>query len=502
MSRSSWARSAARVSDWLFGVAAQEVPRLRSVRREVWYSAANLPAEYLMSSHLSSTRTEPARIREIAVSRWWNGADLSAPFERAAGEVRIVYRGSWSHGLGPDFQKALIDFGDGHLESGSIEIHLETSAWREHGHQLDPRYNDVILHVVLEDDGSETRRADGRIVPTVVIAPDAALLSALDEMQVDWNLVGGDVCAEAAAREEPEAIRAALWHLGDQRLGDKVTQLSARLDRELPADLLFELVLDGLGFSSNRAPMRQLAAMMPVAVIDSLMAVVEPHERYELGLALLLGAGGFLPLAPADAEIAQLAPDQVTRIEGFWQSHGGAWHRDRLSPLSWERTRVRPANHPLVRLGMAAALLTSSFEGFTAAVIDTVRRGDDPVTLLMTRSSHGDRPGMGEGRAVAIVASGVLPFLLALAESTGDPELSERSSQRWEILEAGEPNRVTKRALRQVAGKARIGRLGERGMQGLIHLDRRFCEPRRCLECSIAHLALSRQPVMESAALE
>jgi hypothetical protein len=446
---------------------------------------------------------EPARIREIAVSRWWNGADLSAPIETVDGaRAQIVYRGSWSHGLGPDFQKALIDFGDGRLATGSIEIHLHTSAWRAHGHQLDPRYNDVILHVVLDHDGSETRRADGRIVPTAIISPDAALLAALDELQVDWNLVGGDVCAEAVARNEPEAIRAALWQLGDQRLGEKVTQLSARLDRDLPADVLFEQVLDGLGYSSNREPMRRLAAMMPVALVDSLIALVKPDRRYELGLSLVLGSGGFLPLAPADAEIARLSPDEVAHIESYWQSHGGAWHRDRLSPTSWERTRVRPANHPLVRLGMAAALLTSSFEGCTAAVIDTVRRGDDPVTLLMTRSSAGGRAGMGEGRAVAIVASGVLPFVLALAESNGDPELSERASQSWESLESGESNQVTKRALRQVAGKTRLGRIGERGMQGLIQLDRRFCEPRRCMECSIAHLALSRQPALDAAALE
>jgi hypothetical protein len=446
---------------------------------------------------------EPARIREIAVSRWWNGADLSAPLATADGrEVQIVFRGSWSHGLGPDFQKALIDFGDGRLLSGSIEIHLETNAWRAHGHHLDPRYNDVVLHIVLTHDGSETRRADGRIVPVAVIEPDTALLQALSEFQVDWNLVGGDVCAETIARDEPDAIRAALWQLGDRRLGEKVMQLSARLDAALPADLLFELVLDGLGFSANREPMRRLAALMPVALLDSLLAVVPFENRYELGLGLLLGAGGFLPLAPSDAEIAHLSPAEVARVETLWLSHGGAWHRDRLSPMSWERTRVRPLNHPLVRLGMAAALLTSSFEGFTAAVVDTVRRGDDPVTLLMTRSSHHNRPGMGEGRAVAIVASGILPFLLALAESTSDPELSERASQCWETLEAGEPNRVTKRAMKQVSGSVRIGRLGERGMQGLLQLDRHFCEPRRCLECSIAHLALSRQPALEAAALE
>ncbi len=452
---------------------------------------------------MDSTRKEPTRIREIAVSRWWNGADLSAPIRCADGrELSIVYRGSWSHGLGPDFRKALIDFGDGRLQAGSIEIHLSTAAWKQHGHDRDPRYNDVILHVVLEHDGSETRRSDGRIVPVAVVAPEPDLLTALHGYTVDWDLVGGDVCAESVALSEPTAIRETLWSLGDERLGGKVTQLSARFERETPADVLFELVMDGLGYSANREPMRQLARRMPVALIDALLALVEPGERYALGLGLLLGVGGFLPLSPAEAEIAQLTPAELQRVEGFWHSHGSAWRHDRLPPTSWERVRVRPANHPLLRLGMAAALLTSSFEGLTASIVETVRTGNDPVRLLMDQSQTGDRAGMGEGRAIAIVASGVLPFLMALADATEDQELSEAASHRWAVLESGEPNQITKRALRQVAGSARLGRIGERGMQGLIQLDRMYCEPRRCMECSIAHLALSRLPVLEQAALE
>jgi hypothetical protein len=446
---------------------------------------------------------EPVRIQEIAVSRWWNGADLSASLQTDDGRsLAIVYRGSWSHGLGPDFQKALIDFGDGRLLTGSIEIHLTTSAWRRHGHDRDPRYNDTILHIVLDHDGGETRRSDGRIVPVVVIEPDPDMLAALHGLEVDWNLVGGEVCAASVAREEPDAVRAALWRLGDERLGGKVTQLSARFERETPADILFELIMDGLGYAANRDPMRRLAHRMPVSLFDALLAVVEPDERYALGLGLLLGAGGFLPLSPAEAEIAQLSPSEVETVERYWQTHGSAWHFDRLAPTSWERVRVRPANHPLLRLGMAASLLTSSFEGLTAAIVDTVRGGGDPVRLLMEQSRCGKRAGLGESRAVAIVASGIVPFLFALADATNDSQLSEMASRRWEILEAGEPNQVTRRSMRQVTGGTRFGRIGERGMQGLLQLDRMYCEPRRCMECSIAHLALSRQSMVESSGLE
>jgi hypothetical protein len=452
---------------------------------------------------LDPTRIEPARIREIAVSRWWNGADLSAPMHTTDNqELSIVYRGSWSHGLGPDFQKALIDFGGGHLASGSIEIHLSTSAWREHGHDRDPRFNDTILHVVLEHDGTETRRSDGRVVPVAIIEPDRELLVALQGIEIDWNLVGGEVCAEIVTREEPDAVRAALWQLGDERLGAKVIQLSARLELDTPADILFELVMDGLGYTSNREPMRQLARRIPVSLIDSLLALVDQESRFELALGILLGTGGFLPLTPSEAETAKIAPLALTRIEAYWQTYGSAWHQDRLAPTSWERVRIRPANHPLVRLSMAAALLASSFEGFTAAIVDCVRSGNDPVTFLIDRSRFAVHAGMGEGRAIAITASGVLPFLLALADATDDPQLSEMASRRWEILDAGEPNQVTRRALRQVSGKTRLSKIGERGMQGLIQLDRMYCEPRRCHECSIAHLALSRQPVVEAATIK
>ncbi len=85
------------------------------------------------------------------------------------------------------------------------------------------------------------------------------------------------------------------------------------------------------------------------------------------------------------------------------------------------------------------------------------------------------------------MANAIVPFALALAEHTGDPDLSESASRAWERLPAADSNQITRRAQRQVAGDRRIAGLGSRGQQGLIHLDASFCSPRRCFECPIAH---------------
>ncbi len=50
---------------------------------------------------------------------------------------------------------------------GDVEFHTYASDWFAHHHQSDPRYNRVILHVVLVlDSRLPTRRQDGTIVPT------------------------------------------------------------------------------------------------------------------------------------------------------------------------------------------------------------------------------------------------------------------------------------------------------------------------------------------------
>jgi len=434
------------------------------------------------------------RFPEIALSAVWNEQGFSAPLITIDGRsVEVIHRGSWTYGFGPDFRDAMILLDGRELRSGSIEIHLKTGQWREYGHHLDPRYDTVILHAVLEHDGSDTRRADGALVPTIALPVDLMMLQQTPPDAHAWSRVGGNVCAEELTREQPSEIRAILAHLGDVRLAAKSARLEARLTDLPPGDVMYQEVFDGLGFSANRDPMRAVASRLPLGDLELSLGTVAPDQRLNLTRGLLFGIAGFLPFSPSEAAMARLSTSETDRAERLWKDAGGAWHDAALAPTAWTRARVRPANHPALRLSAGAAMLANAKGGLVATLLASLQGGADPVTTIRRLATWDDTPGIGVDRAVGIVVNALIPFALALAEHTGDRDLTDRAATAWETLPAAEANEVPRRAIAQVAGSSRLTKLTARPQQGLIHLDATFCSPRRCFECPIA-----RRVVVES----
>jgi hypothetical protein len=98
---------------------------------------------------------------------------------------------------------------------------------------------------------------------------------------------------------------------------------------------------------------------------------------------------------------------------------------------------------------------------------------------------------LGTDRAIVLASRVLIPFALALAEHNRDADLAESAMSAWDALPPSAHNRQTRAAQLQITGGPALRNLGERGMQGLIHLHRTRCLPRRCFECPVARLVVS-----------
>ena len=86
--------------------------------------------------------------------------------QTATGEDVVVHAtGTHNQLSGPDFFNAKVEL-DGQLWAGNVEIHIKSSDWYAHNHQEDINYDNVILHVVWEDDVSVFRQ-DGSQIPSL-----------------------------------------------------------------------------------------------------------------------------------------------------------------------------------------------------------------------------------------------------------------------------------------------------------------------------------------------
>ena len=65
--------------------------------------------------------------------------------------VRVLHPGFISVAGGPDFRGAVLQFENEKPVVGEVEIDLQPAGWRAHGHDVNPNFKSVILHVVWDD---------------------------------------------------------------------------------------------------------------------------------------------------------------------------------------------------------------------------------------------------------------------------------------------------------------------------------------------------------------
>jgi len=144
-----------------------------------------------VSGHLTENPPPVYRSRpsEAALIQWWfeMGVSTSGLMTTEGESLIILQCGVPNDGPGPDVLDASIAL-DGKIISGNVEMHQSANSWYQHGHENDPRYQQVILHVVSQTGNGPdlptlqvSHRESTSICPAKrVITPDELFVAAAD----------------------------------------------------------------------------------------------------------------------------------------------------------------------------------------------------------------------------------------------------------------------------------------------------------------------------------
>lgn len=436
-------------------------------------------------------------MREETVSAIWQAQWLRRDALRTLDgrAVRVVYRGRWTHGLGPDFRDALLVFDDGPLVRGDIEIHVRGSDWAAHGHEHDRRYAAVVLHVTFDEQPAVCRRPGGEIVPQMALA--LSLPAPIEQFAAPAVLplgaLGDGPCASHVVTTDPRRLLATVRAAGQQRLRQKAAVVEAGYATEARDQSFFISLAEALGYAHNRAPFRALAAHLPLAVLDALVFGLPVEAARVRMAAVLLGTAGFLSWR-GSAGLA-LPPALTEALVDEWTRHDGSGQLPTGSP-AWNLARVRPQNHPARRLLGLAELLAragpSLLPGRLLALTETANGSPDAVMAACAVADWTAPPTpasvalIGRDRAIDIVVNVIVVHAVARAAHAGDLVAAAAAEALAARLPAGALSQPAAAMLAQFGGTPRLWVRTALEHQGLLHLYGQWCVARRCYECPVA----------------
>lgn len=325
-------------------------------------------------------------IKETQLAAIWRGRRFppGALVTRQGVPVTVIFQGREGRGPGPDFRGAVIAGPSQLPVRGDVELHVRSSSFRAHGHDLDPAYARVVLHVVFEDDtGEDTPLPGGRVAPVIALAPWVAARAGELERWLAQPLLWREPCHDAVMRMGAEGAGAALDAEGDRRFEEKVGRMSGRIAEAGLEQALYEGLLSGLGYGGNGPAMLALARLLPWARVAALPPEGrggeaaterdgEPASRARGAHALtieeaaLLGSAGLLP--SQRRHCGPLEPHVEALERAF-----AAMRLPSLSPSLWKLWGMRPANFPTRRIAAAAAFLARS--GVPSSLLALARAG-------------------------------------------------------------------------------------------------------------------------------
>jgi hypothetical protein len=398
-------------------------------------------------------------------------------------DVTIIKTGQRNLDSGPDFFNSLIKINK-QTWAGNVEIHVNASDWDKHKHSNDKVYDNIVLHVVYNDD-KIIKRKNGQIIPCLELKNK--FNNKILDNYVDFMSARTWIACENLITD--------ISHFDLHNWFDKLT--IERLENRSNQNLLeldhnkfdfqktfYHKLARSYGFNTNSAAFELLAANTPLTILGK-------HKNSLLQLeAILFGQAGFLNDTFNDEY-----PNKLKKEYLFLSI------KHNLKPIDrklWKFMRLRPSNFPTIRISQFASFIHKS-EGLITRIFET-KKINTVIGLFETQASDYwkdhflfdklstkiSAKKMGTPSINLLLINTVIPFMFTYGQTNNMNELKDRSLDWMEKIKP-ESNMIIRNF-----SKNNIKPSSAFQSQALIQLFNEYCSKQRCLECRIGHKLLSK----------
>lgn len=393
--------------------------------------------------------------------------------------IEIVSEGTHNQLSGPDFFNAQVKISD-QLWAGNVEIHIKSSDWYVHGHENDTNYDNVILHVVWEDDVAIFRK-DNTQIPTLElkkIIPQKVLeryQSLFDTSKK--NFIN---CEKQITSIDDFSFKNWLERLFFERLEQKAIYVEELLEKYNNdwEQVLFSLLLKNFGLKINGNSFKSLSEHLPFSTVRKISDNITQLE------AIFFGMVGFL-------EDDEISDHYYTNLKKEFSYLAHKFKLNKEGVEQPEFFKLRPPNFPTIRLSQFAAIYAENQNLFSKILASSTLediyklfnvQASDYWTTHFTfgKASKKSEKKLTKKFIELLLINTILPLKFCYARSlnrTGDVSIVD-------IISAikKEKNNIIDQYL---ALGVKVDNAFE--SQAILELYNNYCSKNNCLQCAVGN---------------
>ena len=385
-------------------------------------------------------------MHEDYLQQIWSQSRIPSPQLQLIDGTPITIKHPGKHNVshsGPDFKEACVQFDN--LEfHGAIEIHVNGSDWYKHKHHQDDAYNNVVLHVVYNNDIQIIQ--NGFSIPTLELKD----FIDLDHFRQTSTLSHSK--DDLPCKNSLDIVDSIFWS------SMKTKSLIQKLDNKVQAllelsldEALYRLIASAFGMGINKGAFLELAVLLPWKSLHRL----PPRKRKQLILVM----------------------------SGCAQ---GDYSKKLASEYQWHFKGTRPGNFPSMRIPQFAEFVSLLDVKKMMGIIDS----NEPLVYYHNYlNTHVSSDGMCKLTANLqnhLLINAIVPFFYLVSEKSMNEHYLDKAIELLSNLPSEKNTIIRNWRKNGVEAKNAFD------SQGLLALNRYHCSVKKCLSCEVGLKVLNR----------